>query len=131
MCLTVQGKSRAKHQRYSVWSLPWPFKGRGLELQTRRKGLLKQNPRQQSTKNFLPPDWRSRGTAEVRVWLRRDQGSLPPSLLQHRLLLHKWSSYFAWVFVSIIFLLLLLLCCFAIQQCCFITFFVFNGLNRI
>ena len=83
----MQGKSRAKPQRYSAWSLLWLFKERGQELLIRRKELPKQNQRQQITKNFLPPDWRSRGNAAVRVWLRRDQGSpLLSKVLQRRLL---------------------------------------------
>lgn len=119
----VQGKRWAKLQRYSDWSLLLLFRERGQELQIRRKELPKQNQRQQSTKNFSPPGWRSKGNAVVRVWLRRDQGfPVLSQLSQHRLLWHRWSSYFAWVFDSIIWRWCLFYAILQFQQCCFNTF---------
>ena len=68
----LQGKRWAKLQRFSDSSLHWHCKGSGQELLIRRRELQRQNLRQQSTRNFLPPDWRSRGNSAVRVWQRGD-----------------------------------------------------------
>jgi len=85
--MVLQARKPVRRQKFRGLSLLWPCKGSAPGLQTRRRGSPRPSLRPQNTRSSLPPGSRSRGTAEVRAWPKRDHGFLLPLPRPHPSLL--------------------------------------------
>jgi len=76
--LDLQARRLAKLPKFKGWLLPLLCKGSVQEYLTRRRESQRLRLRQQSTRSFSPPGWRSSVSAAVRAWQRRDLDYLLP-----------------------------------------------------